>query len=447
MRVIIIGCTFAGMTAASQILRSHPDTEVTIYDRSAVVPSISYEINDYDDQDAQMPRLRTELSPDQLTIRGADVKMGYLVMSIDPQQKTVKVMGMLDDTTSEEHYDKLIIANDSTSDAPALKGIDSTNVTLVKDQQDAKAALLLSTVDQQIAIIGNTPLSLGLVDAFRQQGKEIVLITNGEPVLHQNFEAEYSKRAEDILKADNIKVITNEHVTELNDNGIGITVVTDGGSYSVSRAVVEAGQKPDTSIYNGVLDMNEKGVITVNEFIQTSAPDVYAIGGSTTVRYNPTEKDIYKPQQAEAVRQAAIVAENVIGKQVQDSGTQLSMSLNLHGTTMAAVGLTFEQAQAAGFDADVVTIEDNYRPEFMPSTTPVLMSLIWDKDSQRILGAQMMSKHDISETMSLISLCIQNKNTIEFLGLYDTMFQPNFDRPFNYVNILGQAAMAKAGSE
>ena len=159
MRVIIIGCTFAGMTAASQILRSHPDTEVTIYDRSAVVPSVSYEINDYDDQDAQMPRLRTELSPDQLTIRGADVKMGYLVMSIDPQQKTVKVMGMLDDTTSEEHYDKLIIANDSTSDAPALKGIDSTNVTLVKDQQDAKAALLLSTVGQQIAIIGNTPLS------------------------------------------------------------------------------------------------------------------------------------------------------------------------------------------------------------------------------------------------------------------------------------------------
>ncbi|MBC8743454.1 FAD-dependent oxidoreductase [Lactobacillus sp. Marseille-P7033] len=447
MRVIIIGCTFAGMTAASQILRSHPDTEVTIYDRSAVVPSVSYEINDYDDQDAQMPRLRTELSPDQLTIRGADVKMGYLAMSIDPQQKTVKVMGMLDDTTSEEHYDKLIIANDSTSDAPALKGIDSTNVTLVKDQQDAKAALLLSTVDQQIAIIGNTPLSLGLVDAFRQQGKEIVFITNGEPVLHQNFEAEYSKRAEDILKADNIKVITNEHVTELNDNGIGITVVTDGGSYSVSRAVVEAGQKPDTSIYNGVLDMDEKGVITVNEFIQTSAPDVYAIGGSTTVHYNPTGKDIYKPQQAEAVRQAAIVAENVIGKQVQDSGTQLSMSLNLQGTTMAAVGLTFEQAQAAGFDADVVTIEDNYRPEFMPSTTPVLMSLIWDKDSQRILGAQMMSKHDISETMSLISLCIQNKNTIEFLGLYDTMFQPNFDRPFNYVNILGQAAMAKAGSE
>ena len=141
------------------------------------------------------------------------------------------------------------------------------------------------------------------------------------------------------------------------------------------------------------------------------------------------------------------MAQNINGGQVKDSGTQLSMSLNLDGTYMASLGLTYERAKAAGFDADTVTIEDNYRPEFMPTTTPVLMTLIWDKDTQRILGAQMMSKHDISETLSLISLCIQNQNTIEFLGMYDTMFQPNFDRPFNYVNILGQAAMAKAGIE
>lgn len=208
-----------------------------------------------------------------------------------------------------------------------------------------------------------------------------------------------------------------------------------------------AGQKPDTSIFEGVVELDESGIINVNEFLQTSDPNIYAIGGSTTIHYNPTGKDIYKPRLTEAVRQAVIVAQNINGGQVKDSGTQLSMSLNLDGTYMASLGLTYERAKAAGFDADVVTIEDNYRPEFMPTTTPVLMTLIWDKDTQRILGVQMMSKHDISETLSLISLCIQNQNTIEFLGMYDTMFQPNFDRPFNYVNILGQAAMAKAGTE
>ncbi|MBD5807041.1 FAD-dependent oxidoreductase [Limosilactobacillus walteri] len=447
MRVIIIGCTYAGMTAAAQILKSHPDTEVTIYDRNAVVPSISYEINDYDDQDAEFPRLRTELSPQQLTVMGADVKMGYLLMHVDPAQKTVKVMGMLDDDTTAEHYDKLIIANDPTGTAPSLKGVDSTNVTLIKDQQDAKAAVLLSTIDQQIVVIGNDALSLGLVDAFRQQKKTVTLITNGAPVLQYYFEDEYSKRAKDLLTADNINVITDEHVAGIDDNGIGITVTTDKGTYNASRAVISSGQEPDTSIYHGVLEMDDHGAIKVNEFLQASVPDIYVVGGSTTLRYNPTGQRIYDPQPTEAVRQAVIAAENVMGKQVKDSGTQLSMSLNLSGTTMASVGLTLARAQQAGIDADSVTIEDNYRPEFMPTTTPVLMTVVWDKDTRQILGAQMMSKHDISESLSLISLCIQNKNTIEFLGMYDTMFQPNFDRAFNYVNLLGQAAMAKAGND
>ena len=119
------------------------------------------------------------------------------------------------------------------------------------------------------------------------------------------------------------------------------------------------------------------------------------------------------------------------------------MSLNLDGTYMASLGLTFERAEEAGFNADVVTIEDNYRPEFMPTTTPVLMTLIWYKDTQRILGAQMMSKHDISQSANLVSVCIQNRNSIDFLTYVDTLFQPNFDRPFNYVNLLAQAAVAK----
>lgn len=447
MRVIIIGCTYAGMTAAAQILRSHPEIEVTIYDRNAVVPSVSYDINDYDDQDAEYPHLRPELSPQQLTVMGADIKMGYLMLSLDPAQKTVKVMGMMSDDTTEEHYDKLIIATDPTTVAPAIKGIDSTNVTLVKDQQDAKAAITLSTIDQQIAVIGNNPLMLGLVDAFRQKGKEVTLITNGTPLLHHYFGEEYAKRATAILTADNIKVVTDQQVTQLDDNGIGITVTTDGGTYNVSRAVVAARPKPDTTIFSGILTMDEQGVLKVNQYLQTSDPNIYAIGGTSTVHFNPTKTDIYDPQQVEAVRQAVIVAENVVGKQVQDSGTQLATSFNLDGTTMATVGLTMERAQQAGFDADTVTIEDNYRPEFMPSTTPVLMTLVWDKDTQKILGAQLMSKHNIAETMSLVSLCIQNENTIEFLGLYDTMFQPNFDRAFNYINLLGQAAIAKAGSD
>ena len=80
----------------------------------------------------------------------------------------------------------------------------------------------------------------------------------------------------------------------------------------------------------------------------------------------------------------------------------------------------------------------------MPSTTPVLMTLVWDKKTRKILGAQLMSRHDVSQSANLISVCIQNENTIDFLAFVDMLFQPQFDRPFNYLNLLGQAAVAKA---
>lgn len=447
MRVIIIGCTYAGMTAAAQILRNHPETEVTIYDRNAVVPSISYDINDYMDQDATFPNMRPELSPQQLTILGADVKMGYLLMHIDPVQKTVKVMGMLDDQTTEESYDKLIIATDAAVAKPAIEGIDGMNVALFKDELDAKVALISSEIDRRICVVGNTPLALGLVDAYRQKGKEVMLITNGAPVLHGNFADEYSERAAKLLTDANVKVIDDQQVTKFTDMGLGVTVTTDGGSYDTDKVVMAASAKPDTEIYKGALDFNDNGTIVTDKFMQTSATDVYAIGGSTYIHYNPTDSDIYDPQAAEVVRQAIIAAENVMGKQVPDSGTQLSMGMNLCGTTMASVGLTLDRAKKAGIPANAVTIEDNYRPEFMPSTEPVLMTVVWKKENREIIGAQMMSKHDIAESLSLISLCIQNKNTIDFLGMYDTMFQPNFDRAFNYVNLLGQAAMGKAEAD
>ena len=224
-------------------------------------------------------------------------------------------------------------------------------------------------------------LSLGLVDAYRQKGKEVTLLQTVSRFCTTILKKSILDEPLDILTADNIKVVTDEHVTELDDNGLASRLLLIRARTVLVGQLLLRVKSRIPLFFEGVVEMDENGVIAVNEFIQTSDPDIYAIGGSTTIHYNPTGKDIYKPQPTEAVRQAVIVAQNINGGQVKDSGTQLSMSLNLDGTYMASLGLTYERAKAAGFDADTVTIEDNYRPEFMPTTTPVLMTLIWDKDT------------------------------------------------------------------
>jgi NADPH-dependent 2,4-dienoyl-CoA reductase/sulfur reductase-like enzyme len=190
--------------------------------------------------------------------------------------------------------------------------------------------------------------------------------------------------------------------------------------------------------------MNRDGSIKTNDYMQTSNPDIFGAGDAVAVHYNPTHKDAYIPLATNAVRQGTLVGINIFEPTVKYMGTQSSSGLKLYDQTLVSSGMTLEHALSEGFDADSVTIEDNYRPEFMPSTTPVLMTLVWDKKTRKILGAQLMSRHDVSQSANLISVCIQNENTIDFLAFVDMLFQPQFDRPFNYLNLLGQAAVAKA---
>lgn len=125
-------------------------------------------------------------------------------------------------------------------------------------------------------------------------------------------------------------------------------------------------------------------------------------------------------------------------------GTQSTSGLMLFGQTIVSSGMTLEHAQAENVPAAAVTFEDNYRPEFMPTTKPVLMQLVYNPETREILGAQFMSEHDVSQSANVISVMIQNHNTIDDLGFVDMFFQPIYDRPFNYLNLLGQAAIAHA---
>jgi NADH oxidase (H2O-forming) len=112
--------------------------------------------------------------------------------------------------------------------------------------------------------------------------------------------------------------------------------------------------------------------------------------------------------------------------------------------TLAASGLTAAGAAARGITVDSVTIEQNYRPEFMLTTTPVAASLTWDPTTHQVLGGAFYSAHDVSMSANMISMAIQTKMTIETLAMVDTFFQPNFDQPINWVNAVAMAAVEKA---
>ena len=124
-------------------------------------------------------------------------------------------------------------------------------------------------------------------------------------------------------------------------------------------------------------------------------------------------------------------------------GTQATSAVQLYDLSMCATGLTYASAVRHGYDAGTVTITEDYRPDFMLSTTPVTSTLVWDKATGRILGAQFISKHDISLAANVVSVAIQAKFGIADLAGADFLFQPNFSQPINFVGSVALAAVAQ----
>jgi len=177
--------------------------------------------------------------------------------------------------------------------------------------------------------------------------------------------------------------------------------------------------------------------------MQTSVPDVFAAGDSCAVNYNPNNGHAYIPLATNAVRMGLLVGKNIAGPKMKYRGTQATSGLHLFGFNIGSTGVTDSSAPSFGLETRSVVMEDYYRPEFMPTNEKVLMKLVYEVDTLRIVGGQVMSKYDITQSANTLSMAIQARMTVEDLALVDFFFQPHFDRPWNYLNLLAQQALVQ----
>lgn len=447
MKVIVIGCTHAGTAAVKQILATDPATEVTIYERNDNVSFLSCGIALYLGGQVADPQGLFYSSPDELAKLGATVHMQHDVTDIDPKAHTVTVTDLQSGTVKTDHYDKLVMTTGSWPVIPPIDGINNPNVYLCKNWDHAQKLWEAAKPAKRVIVIGGGYIGTELVEAYQQQGKQVTLIDGLPRILNKYLDKTFTDRIEQDFVDHGIKLALGQMVQGFEDDGQTVTVKTDQGSYTADMAIMCVGFRPNTGLLKDKVDMNANGSIKTNDYMQTSDPDIYGAGDAVAVHYNPTHRDAYIPLATNAVRQGTLVGLNIFKPTRKYMGTQATSGLMLFGKTIVSSGMTLEHAQAENIPAAAVTMEDNYRPEFMPTTEPVLMALVYNPETRVVLGAQFMSNYDVSQSANAISILIQNQNTIDDLGFVDMFFQPTYDRPFNYLNLLGQAAISQADAK
>lgn len=445
MKVVVIGCTHAGIAAVKEILTYYPDADITVYERQSEISYLS--CASYLQLEGTITTIEDAryADPQDFVKQGVHMKVNHDVVRVDAKAHTLLVQDLLTKKLTNATYDKLIIATGSITAIPAIPGIENAKVQLCKTYDQAHDLCDYAPDSKRIAIIGGGYVGVELASGYVTSGHEVLLIQRPSHLLNAYVEPLVADKVADVLKKRGVHLLTDTQVTAFKDapNGKLLINTEHGQDYEVDMAAISAGMIPQTDLLQGQVDMAKNGALLTDDYMQTSDPDILAAGDAAMCHYNPTGNDAYAPLVSHAIRQGALAGINTFERRLRTIGTQITTGMMIFDYTVACTGMTLAAAKAARLNAASVVYEGPYRPEFMPDAYPVTVELIYDRNTRKILGAQLMCEHDVSQAANTVSALIQNNGTIDQLAFLDMLFSPNFNDTYNYLNLAGQLAVSQ----
>ena len=442
MKVVVVGCTHAGTAAVVNIKENYPDSEVVIYEKNNNVSFLSCGIALNVGKVIDTTEKLFYSSPEALNSLGAQTKMQHEVLDIDFKNKKLSVKNLLTNEVFEDNYDKLVLTLGSWPIVPKFEGGTLDNIVLCKNYNHALNIIEKSKDAKNVVVIGAGYIGGELAEAFEMQGKNTTLIDAENRIMAKYLDKEFTDIAETEFKNKGVNIVLGQKVQKFEGTDTVKKVITDKGEYNADLVVLCIGFAPNTKLVQGKLETLPNGAIIIDEYMRTSEEDVFAAGDCCVVKYNPAKDTRYIPLATNAVRMGTLVGKNLVKPTLKYMGTQGTSGIKIYNKCIASTGLTEEVAKnTTNYNVGSVTIDENYRPEFMPTFEEAKVKLVFDKDSRKILGGQIISNIDLTQYMNTLSVVIQNEMTIEELAMTDFFFQPHFNKPWSLLNAVALKAL------
>ncbi len=440
MRVVIIGGNPAGMSAASRIKRKAFDTEVIVLEKSREVSygacGLPYYVAGLNEE---LDLIRIRKAP-EFEKSGICVWTGCEASGIDYEKKLVYAS----DAEKGEitvSYDKLVIASGTSPKLPPVPGTELKNIFCLKtlrDAQDLKNGLLKKRGD--VVIIGGGYIGLELAEACLLQKVRSVRIIEAADRILNVFDEEFGKAAEEELRKHRASVQTGEFVKSFEGKDGEVTsVVTDKGSWHADVVILSVGVTPNTG-FAGDIEKLPNGAILTDQAMKTSKEDVYAAGDCGTVIHRVTKKPAYIALGTNANKQGRLAGDSVLGKQVCFDRALGTSMLRCMGLELAKTGLSEEEAKAAGFAYKTKTVQARSHARYYPDPSMITIKLVYEAESRRILGAQIMGEKEAAWRIDVFACAIDRGMTTEELGFLDLGYAPMFAGVWDAVQIAANAA-------
>ena len=446
-KTVIIGGVAGGATAAARLRRRDEGMEIVVLEKGGYISfancGLPYYIGD-------VIRSREALllqTPEGMKSKfNIDVRVKNEVTAIRPEENKVTVKNLLTGETYEESYDHLIIATGSSPLKPGIPGINGEHIFTLWNIADTDRikAFVQEKHPRSAAVIGGGFIGVEMAENLHAAGLVVSIIEMQNQVMAP-MDYEMAQLLHENIELNGVRLLLEDGVKSFGQENGQVEILLSGGrKINADMVILSIGVRPNSALAaDAGLALNERGGIVVNGHLQTSVPNIYAVGDVIEVTQFTTGNKTMIPLAGPANKQARICADNIVGDKKVYEGTLGASVAKCFDLTAAAVGINEKTLLASGKkkgrDYDTILIQQKSHAGYYPGAVPMTLKLIFD-GAAKILGAQIIGQDGVDKRVDTIASVMRLHGTTDALAELELAYAPPYSSAKDPVNMAGFVA-------
>ena len=439
MKTIIIGGVAGGASAAARLRRLREHDEIIMLERGDDISFANCGLPYYIGGEITDKKMLTLQTPESFRSRfNIDVRIRNEAVRISPGTHTVTIRNTETGETYEEHYDKLILSPGAEPVRPNIGGIGLPHVFTLRNIPDTMRIkrYIAEKKPQKAVVVGGGYIGAEMAENLANAGLDVSVAELADHLIAP-LDFDMAADVHRYLQSKGVRLYLNSGVTEITENAVAL----QNDRIEADLVILSVGVRPETALAKECgIAVNSRGSIIVNSRMQTGFPDIYAVGDAIEVQDYITGSPAFVPLAGPAGKQGRIAADSIAGLNSAYTGTQGSAVLKLFDMTVAATGLNERRAQAEGISYDKVYTYSASHASYYPNGKQMSVKVLWDKQTLRILGAQIVGFDGVDKRMDVLATAIRFGAKVTDLKDLELCYAPPFGSAKDPVNMVGFVA-------
>lgn len=441
MKVVIVGGVAGGATAAARIRRLDEGAEIVVFERSGYISYANCGLPYYIGDVIADPNALTLQTPASFMSRfRVDMHVQHEVTAIHPEDKMVTVKNLLTGEVFEESYDKLLLSPGAKPTQPKLPGLNIDKLFTLRTVEDTFRikAFVDENHPKSAVLAGGGFIGLELAENLRELGMEVTIVQRPKQLMSP-FDPDMAAFIHAQMRKNGVKLALGRTVEGFEENNGGVDVLlANEASLHADMVVLAIGVTPESALAKEAgLELGLKDSIVVNDRMETSTPDIFAVGDAVQVKHYVTGEDALIALAGPANKQGRIAADNICGGDSRYLGSQGSSVIKVFDMTCAVTGINETAAKRAGLNVDKVILSPMSHAGYYPGGKVMTMKVIFEKETFRLLGAQIVGYDGVDKRIDVLATAIHAGMKATQLKDLDLAYAPPYSSAKDPVNMAG----------